>query len=114
MNLLRDLNWIVLRAESRWHPRQSDKSQSPGLARRYGIGPALQHKFGTDNSLSVGGEAEIHPLLQHHSLQQTFSQDELDGLALEYARLKQRDSDVGSLSDDDRMTLAEFLSSSGK
>jgi hypothetical protein len=52
MKVLLEKDWIVLLSESRWHPRQVDKSQSQGIARRYGIGAALQHKFVTEKSLN--------------------------------------------------------------
>lgn len=115
MKLLLGMNWIVLRAESRWYPRQTDKSQSPGLARRYGIGPGLQHKFVTSfmpgDSLYQREKEEKHLLLQHHSAQQSISQENLEEIELEYARLKAQNSDVQPLSDEDRKELDDLLAS---
>ena len=109
MKLLVGLNWIVLLSESRWHPRQADKSQSPGLARRYGIGHRLLHKFVSDDFSYQEEKRDMYPLLPHHVAQHILSDADIVELRQEYARLKARISDVDPLSGEDRKALDEFL-----
>lgn len=112
MKMLLEKDWIVLLSESRWHPRQVDKSQSQGIARRYGIGAALQHKFVTEKSLNKDERDNMYLLLQHQlGVHPTITEQFKQELALEYARLKARISDVQELSDDDRHELKDFLNS---
>jgi len=108
MKLLMGLNWIVLLAESRWHPRQADKSQSPGLARRYGIGPALQHKFVIGDLSYQEKKGDMYLLLPHHVAQHILSDDDIVDMVFEQKRIKARISDVDLLSDEDRTALGEF------
>ncbi len=114
MKLLLGLNWIVLLEESRWHPRQSDKSHSPGLARRYGIGHGFPHGAVSGASSYQEEKRDMYLLLPHHVAQQTLSADDFAELAQEQARLKARVSDVESLSDADRRALDEFFLSPHK
>ena len=110
MKMLLANDWIVLLSESRWHPRQADKTQSRGIARRYGIGAALQHKFVDEKSLYNDERDNMYVLLQHQFGEHpTLSAEDQQDLALEYARLKARISDVQELSDDDRNELKNFL-----
>lgn len=112
MKVLLEKDWIVLLSESRWHPRQADKSQSKGIARRYGIGAALHHKFVTENSLIREERDNMYLLLQHQlGVHPTMTEQVKQELALEYARLTARISDVQELSDDDRNELQQFLNS---
>jgi len=114
MNLLIGLNWIVLLAESRWHPRQADKTQSLGLARRYGIGQGLRHKFVSDESSYQEEKRDMYPLLPHHVAQHILSEADITELTLEQARLMARVSDAEPLTDEDRKALNEFLTSRKK
>ena len=103
MKLLRDHNWIVLLSESSWHPRQSDKSQSSGLARRYGLGDGLQHKL-----ISVPNyqrqQIDMDLLLPHHILLDA----DIAELVIEQARLRARISDVDLLTEEDRKALDDL------
>lgn len=108
MKVLLANDWIVLLSESRWHPRQADKSQSKGIARRYGIGAALQHKFATGKSLNKEERDNMYLLLQHHPL---LTEQDRQEMALEYDRLKAQISDIQELSDADRHELKQFLNS---
>jgi hypothetical protein len=108
MKLLLEKGLIVLLSESRWHPRQTDKSQSRGIARRYGIGAALKNKFVNDNYLYKEERENMYLLLQHHL---ELSEQDRQELMLEYSRLKARISDVQELSDEDRNELTNFLNS---
>ena len=112
MHKLVELKWVYVRRESRWHPRQTDGSQSPGQARSYGVGTSLQYKFEQHDSSILSEDPTRHLLLQHHSLYEAFSQDELQDLAMEYARLKVRQNDVEPLTEEDQKAL-QLVSSSG-
>lgn len=90
MKLLRDHNWIVLLSECSWHPRQSDKSQSSGLARRYGLGEGLHHKLISGPNYQEE-KIDMDILLQHQFGEYpTFTEQDRQELALEYARIKAR------------------------
>jgi hypothetical protein len=112
MKLLVGLNWIVMVSECSWFPRQADKTQSPGLARRYGIGNGLQHKFVNGDPSYQREKEDMYPLLPHHVAQHILSDDDIAELALEQSRLKARISDVDRLSDEDRNALDAFMSPS--
>lgn len=114
MKLLLRLNWIVMLEECHWHPRQADKSHSPGLARRYGIGHGFPHGTVSGDSSNHEEKRDMYPLLPHHVVQHILPSDEFKELAQEQARLRVNLSDVEPLSDDDRRALDEFFRSPQK
>lgn len=114
IKLLLRLNWIVLLEESRWHPRQADKSQSPGQARRYGIGHGFQHGAVSGDSSNQEEKRDMYLLLPHHVAQHILTADDFAELAQEQARLKARISDVEPLSDEDHRKLNDFFLSPQK
>ena len=109
MALLREWNWIFVRAEKRWFPRQENGTQSKGQARSYGIGHGLRHKF--DHGIrSIQEKKPLEPLLlRYHAEYHQFTAAELHQLALEYARLRSKESDVQPLTHEDRESLAAVL-----
>lgn len=109
MGLLRQKEWLILYEEARWHPRQIDGSQSPGKARRYGVGPALQHKIGMMAGVSQGKNNQKHPLLHHHAESPCLTDAELLELKDELARLLSRVTDVEQLTHDESEGLDRSL-----
>jgi hypothetical protein len=107
MKLLRDHNWIMLLSESSWHPRQSDKSQSSGLARRYGIGEGLQHKLNSVPNYQKE-KIDMDLLLQHHLAQHILLDADIAELVIEQANLRVRISDVDLLTEEDRKALDDL------
>ncbi|MGL4424317.1 MAG: hypothetical protein ACRCZF_26920, partial [Gemmataceae bacterium] len=100
-----ELEWVYIRFQHRWHPRQADKSQSSGQARAYGIGGALKYKFEAVNSSNSDTDPQEHLLLRHHPWHEPFSQDELHDLATEYTRLKANGNGLEPLGEEEQKAL---------
>ncbi len=94
MRKLADWNWIVVLEKERWHPRQSDKTQSAGLARRYGIGKQMQGRCSACSITSKEKENSEYLLLRHHFAYEQLSESELQEMKAELRRITSRLSDI--------------------
>ena len=108
IRILKDWNWIIVREEHRWHVRQTDKSQSQGKARRYGIHKDMHDRFGGGES-PILMKKELKYLLLHYQFDyQPFTEEEQAAFVSEYSRLRSKDSDVQTLTDRDILALADL------